>query len=160
MSIEGLGALGEIVGALAVLASLVYLAKQIKHSSEVAKVTSYHEGIAQIVQAGLDSDFTRLINKTSRGEDMSEEESLRGGALASAFIFGHEILFHLYKKGQVDEALWDNIIINNLQWFGNDMIRPVLEARAGKLTKELRAYIKEVDGNATIGSHSSLLATD
>ena len=91
---------------------------------------------------------------------MSEEESLRGGALASAFIFGHEILFHLYKKGQVDEALWDNIIINNLQWFGNDMIRPVLEARAGKLTKELRAYIKEVDGNATIGSHSSLLATD
>ena len=37
MSIEGLGALGEIVGALAVLASLVYLAKQIKHSSEVAR---------------------------------------------------------------------------------------------------------------------------
>ena len=77
------------------------------------------------MQAGLDPDFTRLINKTSRGEDMSEEESLRGGALASAFIFGHEILFHLYKKGQVDEALWDNIIINNLQWFGNDMIPSV-----------------------------------
>ena len=29
MSIEGLGALGEIVGALAVLASLVYLANQL-----------------------------------------------------------------------------------------------------------------------------------
>ena len=74
MSIEGLGALGEIVGALAVLASLVYLAKQIKHSSEVAKVTSYHEGIAQIVQAGPHSDFTRLINKTMR---LSGTTSLR-----------------------------------------------------------------------------------
>ena len=148
MSIEGLGALGEIVSALAVLASLVYLAKQIKHSSEVAKVTSYHEGIAQIVQAGLDPDFTRLINKTSLGEGMSEEESLRGGALASAFIFGHEILFHLYRKGQVDEALWDNIIKNNLQWFSNGMIRPVLEGREGNLTKDLREHINQIDSYA------------
>ncbi len=155
MSIEGLGALGEIVGALAVLASLVYLAKQIKHSSEVAKVTSYHEGIAQIVQAGLDPDFAKLINKASLGERMSEEENLRGGALVSAFIFGHEILFHLYRKGQVDEALWDNIIKNNLQWFSNGMIRPVLEGREGSLTKDLREHINQIESYAITKSTSS-----
>ena len=48
MSIETFGALGEMIGALAVLVSLIYLAKQIKHSSEVAKISSYHEGIVQI----------------------------------------------------------------------------------------------------------------
>lgn len=52
MSIETFGALGEMIGALAVLVSLIYLAKQIKHSSEVAKISSYHEGIVQIIFGG------------------------------------------------------------------------------------------------------------
>lgn len=145
MSIEIFGALGEMIGALAVLVSLIYLAKQIKHSSEVAKISSYHEGIFQIVQAGLDPDFARLINKTEKGEPTSEEENVRGGALSSAFIFGHEILFHLYKKGQVDEVLWDNIIENNLPWLRSKMIRPLLEERSGQLTGELRSLIAEMD---------------
>jgi len=145
MDVEALGAVGEVVGALAVLISLIYLAKQIKHSSEVAKVSSYHEGITQIVQAGLDPDFASLINKTELGEPMSAEEMMRGSALSSAFIFGHEILFHLYKKGQVDEVLWDNIIQNNQEWFGKKMIRPVLEGRPGSLSKDLNIYLRAID---------------
>lgn len=70
------------------------------------------------MQAGLDPDFARLINKTELGEPMSVQKIMRGDALSSVFIFGHEILFHLYKKRQVDEVLWDNIIQNNQEWFG------------------------------------------
>ena len=38
MNIEAIGSIGEILGALAVLVSLIYLAKQIKHSTDVSKV--------------------------------------------------------------------------------------------------------------------------
>jgi len=36
---DAAGAVGEIVGAIAVLITLVYLAKQIRHSTHVSKVT-------------------------------------------------------------------------------------------------------------------------
>ena len=42
MNIEAIGSIGEILGALAVLVSLIYLAKQIKHSTDVSKVTTYN----------------------------------------------------------------------------------------------------------------------
>ena len=37
MNIEAIGSIGEILGALAVLVSLIYLAKQIKHSASTNK---------------------------------------------------------------------------------------------------------------------------
>ena len=39
MNWDAAGAIGEIVGAFAVLATLIYLAKQIRHSTDVSKVT-------------------------------------------------------------------------------------------------------------------------
>ena len=42
MNWEAAGAIGEIVGAFAVLVTLVYLARQIRHGTDVSKVTVYH----------------------------------------------------------------------------------------------------------------------
>ena len=49
MSVEAVGSIGEILGALAVLVSLIYLAKQIKHSTDVSKVTTYQRLPANII---------------------------------------------------------------------------------------------------------------
>ena len=68
MSIQDWGAIGEIAGAIAVLLTLLYLAKQIKHSSDVAKVTSYHQAIDQIVRSSMDPDFS-ILAKKSKGEN-------------------------------------------------------------------------------------------
>lgn len=140
---DAAGAIGEIVGALAVLFTLVYLAKQIRHSTDVSKVTVYHEAIAQIVQAGVEPDFASLVVKSQSGEALSAEEQMRAFTLATAFIFGHEILLHLYRQGQVDEQLWKNIITNNMVFLKGDMILPVLESRPGALSRELLKLIEK-----------------
>jgi hypothetical protein len=142
MSWEAAGAIGEIVAAFAVLITLVYLVKQIRHSTDVSKVTVYHEAIAQIVQSGLEPDFSSLAVRSQSGEALSPEEQMRADTLARAFIFGHEILLHLFRQGHVDEQLWENIIANNMAYLKGDMILPVLESRPGALSRELLKLIK------------------
>ena len=142
MTIQDWGAIGEIVGAIAVLITLVYLAKQIRHSTDVSKVTVYHEAIEQIVHAGLEPDFASLAVKSESGEALSPEEQMRSFSLATAFIYGHEILLHLFRQGQVDEQLWENIFANNMTYLKSDMVLPVLKARPGNLSKELLTLIE------------------
>ena len=43
MDWEAIGAVGEILGALGVIASLLYLALQISQSNKVTRATTYHE---------------------------------------------------------------------------------------------------------------------
>ena len=143
MNWDAAGAIGEIVGAFAVLITLVYLAKQIQHSTAVSKVTVYHEAIAQIVQAGVEPDFSSLMVESQSGEALSLEEQMRSFTLATATIFGHEILLHLFRQGQVDEQLWENIIANNMVFLKSDMILPVLESRPGTLSRELLKLIED-----------------
>jgi hypothetical protein len=137
MGIQDWGAVGEVVGAIGVLVTLIYLARQIRHSSQVAKIESYHQGIGQIVQSAMAPDFSTLSAKIENGQPLSPEEQMRSNTLASAFIFGHEILLHLYRQRQVDEILWDNIISNNLGYLTSKMMLPVLQARPGVLSRAL-----------------------
>jgi hypothetical protein len=139
---DAAGAIGEIVGAFAVLTTLVYLVKQIRHSTDVSKVTVYHEAIAQIVQAGVEPDFSALAAKSETGQELSPEEQNRSYTLATAFIFGHEILLHLFRQGHVDEQLWENILANNMVVLKGPMIWPVLESRPGALSRELLKVIE------------------
>lgn len=138
-----LGNYGELIGAIAVLITLIYLAKQIRHSTEVSKVTSYHEAIGQIVTSALEPDFAGLTVKSQSDEPLSPEEQVRSFSLASAFIFGHEILLHLFRKGQIDEQLWENIFSNNQVYLSGNMILTVLKSRPGALSQDL---LKLVEG--------------
>ncbi len=142
MSIQDWGAIGEIAGAIAVLLTLLYLAKQIKHSSDVAKVTSYHQAIDQIVRAGIDPDFSILATKIERGESLTPEEQTRSNTLATIFIYGHEILLHLLNQGHVDKRLWENVISNNMVYLKSDMMLPVLRERPGPISLELSKLVE------------------
>ena len=142
MSIQDWGAIGEIVGAIAVLLTLLYLAKQIKHNSDIAKITSYHQAIDQIVRSGMDPDFSILATKIEKGESLTPEEQTRSNALATIFIYGHEILLHLLNQGQVDNRLWENVISNNMVSLKSDMMLPVLRERTGPISLELLELVE------------------
>ena len=142
MGIQDWGAVGEVVGAAGVLITLIYLAIQVRHGSEVAKIASYHQGIGQIVRSAMAPDFSTLAAKIENGEELSPEEQTRSDTLASAFIFGHEILLHLYRRRQVDAVLWENILANNLDYLAGSMMLPVLEARPGALSQKLRGVVE------------------
>ena len=142
MALADWGFISEIVSALTVVATLVYLAKEVKHASDVSKVASYHQAIDQIVQAATAPDFAELMVKTERGEALTEIEERRAFALAVCVLYGHEILLHLQQTGQVDERLWRNIFENDLTFLESTMIASVLRERGGRISCDLRAAIE------------------
>ena len=73
MNWEAIGAIGEIAGAIAVVLTLFYLSRQIRHNSDVSKVSSYHQAIEQIVEAAKDPDFVRLQYKMTIDESLEPE---------------------------------------------------------------------------------------
>ena len=56
MSWEAIGAIGEIVGAAAVVLSLVYLGRQIEHQNRESRIASMHE------MGHLDEKFRAFVD--------------------------------------------------------------------------------------------------
>ncbi len=142
MNWDAIGAIGEIVGAIAVVLTLFYLSRQIRHSSNVSKVSSYHQAIEQIVEAVKDPEFVRLQYKITIDESLEPEEQVKADLLATLFIYSHEILLHLRQTNQVDERLWNNIMDNNMSYLVGDMMLPVLRQRPGEISQDLLAIVE------------------
>lgn len=81
MNWEAIGAVGEIVGAAAVVVSMVYLGKQIRNQNRESQVGAMHEislGFRQSATALLDNGLTELFVKGLKGFDLlTEEEQVR-----------------------------------------------------------------------------------
>jgi len=81
MNWEAIGAIGEIVGAMAVVASLVYLATQIRQSTKVAR-SATRNAIAESAQR-LGQDFiddtgmAEIFVKHISGEELTPVEAIR-----------------------------------------------------------------------------------
>ncbi len=76
MNWDAIGAVGEILGAIAVLATLGYLAIQIRQTGASARTQSYHLAIEQLVNGALQPDFMELLLKSDT-EDLTSDEELR-----------------------------------------------------------------------------------
>jgi hypothetical protein len=137
MNWEALDTIVGAIGALAVALTLVYVARQLKHSSDVAKVAAYQQAIDQIARVAVDPDFSILMAKFDAGEVFSDVESTRSTMLSTCFIAGHETLLYLNNRRQIDEQLWRNEFENNLDILKSDMMFSVLSDRPGPLSCDL-----------------------
>jgi len=80
MSLADLGAIGEFIGSLAVIFTIVYLAVQVRHSRELLK-RNEKISLSQVYQSRIDSrrelerlviDLADIVNKVMQSRDMTE----------------------------------------------------------------------------------------
>ncbi len=105
MTLEDLGNVGEFVGALAVVASLIYLAVQLRQSTkqmvengEEARLAALERAVqtasqfrfAMIRDAGVADIWLRGSRDLT---DLNEQEALRFYLLVSDLLFNHETYF-------------------------------------------------------------------
>lgn len=103
MNWDALGATGEIVGALAVLLTLVYLATQIKQSNDISRFNASKEIMNQFNEinrlVATDSSIRHLLMKS--GElSVDEREQLYNFAMMFCNIW--QTIQSAYDSGQVD----------------------------------------------------------
>ena len=111
MTLEDLGNLGDFIGGLAVIATLLYLAVQVRQNTQLlranalttssaANVSFNHmlgsdPAVARVFQLGLE-DFTSL----------REEEQRQFLSLLRGLFTAHAHVFEQYEHGLVTEEVW------------------------------------------------------
>ena len=117
MTIQDLGAIGEIVGAIAVVLTLICLATQIRQNNELLRSGSRQALVGNDVTsltANLEiSDvFARYVTQ----QTLSAEDQLRLSFIFSIDLRNREFEYFQFKNGLLDEETWlsyRNVILVN-----------------------------------------------
>ena len=110
LSIQDLGALGEFVGAIAVVVTLMYLVVQLKQNTKSVRAST-HQSIAvayvEVLQTLEDPGFSPLsVKGASQYSDLVGEKQLRFNAFCLRLFRIHEDAYFQWRNGNYDERAW------------------------------------------------------
>ncbi len=120
MNWEAIGAIGDLVGGIAVVLSLIYVGYQIRQSSRQIELSSRHIEASTYLETG--DEFSRwltliaadelladLYRRGLAGEELSQTESLRFHFLLDSLFVAYENNYHQVQIGSVQR---DSVEIN------------------------------------------------
>ena len=111
MNWEAIAAIGEILGATAVLVTIVYLAVQVRQNTASAAAATYDaalSGFNEINLAIAESEELTLIftHGLTKPDSLSEIEAIRFALLMRAGMNQYMKLLRLYQRGALPEQEW------------------------------------------------------
>ena len=107
MNWDAVGAIAELLGAAGVIATLLYLAKQIGQNSMMMRATIKQEQASAVQQAiSLWVDHPDLWMKIVNNQELTEQEDVQAGWLLRAGFRGFESHSHQAELGLLDEKEW------------------------------------------------------
>ncbi len=111
MTIQDLGSIGELIAALVTLATLVYLAIQIRQNTQTVRTTTYQavlEASDRFNSLVLDNPELFRIYRSGLSDpsSLTDEERARFRLLVGQLMNVYETMFLQYERGTLDEDFW------------------------------------------------------
>lgn len=110
MNWEALSAVAEIVGAVAVVVSLLYLAAQVRQNTNVTRSSVRHgvteRAIAHAAPLVASEELTRLLQRCIDGEQLQGHENMRLHAWAYMVLREWENIHYQHLSGLLSDADW------------------------------------------------------
>src|SRR5262245_49020286 len=111
MNIQDLGSIGELVAAIATVATLVYLAVQIRSNTNAVRLAaaqSVHEAFATWYRlVAVDASLTKIVTTGLRDYSiLSEVDRARFIATYMAFLLCSQDAFIKWREGSLAAELW------------------------------------------------------
>ncbi len=122
MNWEAIGAIGEILGAIAVLLTLIYLVGQIKQNAASVATATYESMMSGITDINLvvvgNSELASIVARGGRDPDsLHHEEALRYGALLRSWANQGLKQLRLFELGALGSRDWENLARELAQGF-------------------------------------------
>lgn len=111
MDWNAVGAIGEIVGAVAVVATLAYLAQQIRDQNR-ANQTAAFEGIVDAfsqfnMMLAADTELHRIYTTgLNDPTELTDDEAGRFSWLFRAYMNNNHKIYRAYQRGSIEEKVW------------------------------------------------------
>lgn len=155
--LQNLGNLGEFVGAIGVVISLVYLARQTMHNTKAVRAQSFNSMVQNSIQllehAFRDSEFAAFLARAEVApEALSPEERVRWDAYMTAVYRHFGNLVYAYRVGTLDRQMWESY----RRTLGEHLKEPSwaawYEANADLFSSALTELVEELQADHANGS--------
>ena len=112
-ALQSLGNIGEFVGAIGVVVSLVYLAQQMKQNTISVRAASFNSmvqnSIGLLEHSFRDSEFAAFLARAERDPGaLAPEERVRWDAYMTAVYRHFGNLVYQRRVGALDQLMWDS----------------------------------------------------
>lgn len=146
MNWDAVGAVGEIIGAAAVVISLVYLASQVRNQNREARLAAMHEfykGFRDAI-ASISSDpglADLLIRANEDYDRLTDGEALRLIAGLQRPLRVWEEAYLQNEHGRLDPRVWDTMVRQLSSLMGIHAFRKTWELRKQLFDDGFRAFV-------------------
>jgi len=107
MNWEAIGALAELCGAAAVIATLVYLAVQLRQNNELLRSGSRQALVGNdVTSLAANLQHTDVFSKYVSEQELSQEEQLKMSFMFALDLRNREFEYFQYQNGLLDEETW------------------------------------------------------
>lgn len=162
MTIQDLGSLGELVAAIATVATLVYLTTQIRQNTKQMRASTFQatsRAWQEFIYTISSEDRGLLWAKGLGGLDaLNEEETINFFLMVRAYLRGFENDYYQYQQGTFDTGPWEGY----LNSFRSDCLarpgfRALWEQQREGFNSEFAALVDRELESTTEGKSGGLL---
>jgi len=129
MNWNAIGAIGEIVGALAVFVTLVYLAKQLRENTASSKVATSWSMMSTFnvthSQVFASRELAELSIKMFSGDALDSVEAARVNSLVLGHLNGLVAAFEAHREDQLSPLIWERTVRDSI-FLTRGSLRPFL----------------------------------
>ncbi len=148
MNLESLGNIGEFIGGIAVIVTLVYLAFQVRQSSTTLRANSVHELTENILRASANLVEPKNAEVYLRGarsySSLTPEEKLRFQLLIGLFVGRFDTVLEYRERGMVDDAYVEWQVEAMRRIFENPGVREFWKSRGqGSVTARVQEWVEK-----------------
>jgi hypothetical protein len=149
MNWEMLSAIGQVVAAVGVILSLIYLAIQIREQNKERRRAGINLLTAQwsdlVRTAQENREFAVMFLRGMQSfQSLDAADKLRISAFFTRYTRNCEGMFIYYRDGALEEALWDEVERTMNDYFAYPGVKEWWATRKHWLTDEFRAVVEAI----------------
>lgn len=149
MNWEAIGAIGEIIGAAAVIGSLAYLGIQIRNQNVESRIASVHdvlEGFRTEISAFRNAEMAALLDKGSADyEALSDVEKIQFIAMVQGPLRFWEEAYHQFEAKRLSAQLWNGIHAQMRDFMSTAGLQRAWALRKHTYSDAFRDYVANIE---------------
>ena len=111
MNWDAIGAIAEVLGAIGVMGTLIFLAIETRKSAIATRQQSYHSIVTRRADMfdsyGRDNETAKILTAGWVGDDLEPLESLRFAWFTLNFMSHFQDIYMQYRAGTIEKDIWE-----------------------------------------------------
>ncbi len=111
--IENLGNIGDFIGGIGVVVTLIYLAVQVRQNTRTVRLSSIQQVMGTSVsinETASTGPVPKILAKLEKQERLTDDEFAQYLLHIWAMLTHHWQVFHQYQNGMIDQDIFDRYV--------------------------------------------------